>query len=192
MQNAPTIRVRCSDVEAAPTPSSPRRRPVSPRRRRAWLAGGARGRSPGGRVERLAYTRSQAAEALGVSRSTFIRRVLPYVETIEMPWGARLIPVDELERLLAERRRPAKPRPAPTARGRPPRVPADVLERIRTERAQGASLHQIAAGLNADRTPTAHGGTKWWPSTIRSALARSNRRTSAPTSARETVHPPRT
>src|SRR5262245_37424983 len=27
-------------------------------------------------VERLAYTRSQAAEALGLSRSTFIRRVL--------------------------------------------------------------------------------------------------------------------
>ncbi len=44
------------------------------------------------RVERLAYTRTQAAEALGVSRSTFIRRVLPYVETVEMPWGAKLIP----------------------------------------------------------------------------------------------------
>jgi hypothetical protein len=36
-------------------------------------------------VERLAYTRSQAAEALGVGRSTFVRRVLPYVETIETP-----------------------------------------------------------------------------------------------------------
>ena len=56
-------------------------------------------------VERLAYTRSQAAEALGLSRSTFIRRVLPYIDTIEMPWGAKLIPVDELERLLTERRR---------------------------------------------------------------------------------------
>jgi hypothetical protein len=143
-------------------------------------------------VERLAYTRSQAAEALGVSRSTFIRRVLPYIATVEMPWGAKLIPADELERLLAEHRRAAKPRPAPTARGRPPLLPADVLERIRTERAEGASLHQIAAGLNADRTPTAHGGTKWWPSTIRSALARSNPPTSAPTSAREAVRPPRT
>ncbi len=91
-------------------------------------------------VERLAYTRSQAAEALGVSRSTFIRRVLPYVDTVEMPWGAKLIPVDELERLLAERRRAAEPRPAPTARGRPPLVPAEVIERIRTERAEGASL----------------------------------------------------
>ena len=134
-------------------------------------------------VERLAYTRSQAAEALGLSRSTFVRRVLPYVETIEMPWGAKLIPVDELERLLAEQRQAAKPRPAPPTRGRPPRVPADVIERIRTERADGASLHQIAAGLNADRTPTAHGGTQWWPSTIRSALAGSDRPASAPISA---------
>ena len=125
-------------------------------------------------VERLAYTRSQAAEALGLSRSTFIRRVLPYVATVEMPWGAKLIPVDELERLLAEQRRAAKTRPAQVARGRPPRVPAEVIERIRTERAEGASLHQIAAGLNADRTPTAHGGMQWWPSTVRSALARSD------------------
>ena len=171
----------------AKTPSRVAPPPVEP----GWPAERLVARQPAV-VERLAYTRSQAAEALGVSRSTFIRRVLPYVATVEMPWGAKLIPVDELERLLAERRRAAKPRPTPTARGRPPRVPADVLERIRTERAQGASLHQIAAGLNADRTPTAHGGTKWWPSTIRSALARSNRRTSAPTSARETVHPPRT
>jgi predicted DNA-binding protein (UPF0251 family) len=55
-------------------------------------------------VERLAYTRTQAAEALGVSRSTFDRRVLPLRETIDMPWGTRLIPIDELERLVAEHR----------------------------------------------------------------------------------------
>jgi hypothetical protein len=143
------------------------------------LAGATRCQAPF--VERLAYTRTQAAEALGLTRSSFIRRVLPYVETVEMPWGAKLIPVDELERLLAEQRRAAKPRPAPSARGRPRRVSADVLERIRTERAEGASLHQIGAGLNADRTPTAHGGTQWWPSTIRSALARPDPPGSAPT-----------
>src|SRR4051794_37597925 len=60
------------------------------------------------RVERLVYTRTQAAEALGLSRSTFNRRVLPLIETIEMPWGTRLIPADELERLIAEHRRPAR------------------------------------------------------------------------------------
>jgi hypothetical protein len=55
-------------------------------------------------VERIAYTRTQAAEALGVSRSTFDRRVLPLLETVETPWGTRLVPVDELTRLLGERR----------------------------------------------------------------------------------------
>jgi Recombinase len=123
-------------------------------------------------VQRLAYTRSQAAEALGVSRSTFIRRVLPYVETIEMPWGAKLIPVDELERLLAERRRAAEVRSAPATRGRPPLVSAEVIGRIRSERAAGASLRRIAAGLNADGVATAHGGAQWWPSSVRAILAR--------------------
>jgi hypothetical protein len=118
--------------------------------------------------------------------------VIPYVETVEMPWGAKLIPVDELERLLAEQRRAAKPCPAPTRRGRPPLVPAEVIERIRTERAEGASLARIAAGLNADRTPTAYGGMQWWPSTSRSALARSDPPVSAPTSEQDAARPSRT
>jgi hypothetical protein len=52
------------------------------------------------RVERLAYTRTQAAQSLGMGHSTFTQRVLPYVDTIETPWGTRLIPADELERVL--------------------------------------------------------------------------------------------
>ena len=75
-------------------------------------------------VERLAYTRTQAAKALGISRSTFIRRVLPYVDIIEMPWGTKLIPVDELERLVSERRKAAQARGAPTPLGRPPALMA--------------------------------------------------------------------
>jgi len=123
-------------------------------------------------VERLAYTRSQAAEALGVSRSTFIRRVLPHVETLDMPWGAKLIPVDELERLLAERRRAARALARPAARGRPRVVSPELVERIRAERAAGLSLGQIAADLNASGTPTAQGGAQWWPSTVRAVLRR--------------------
>ena len=125
-------------------------------------------------VERLAYTRTQAAQALGISRST-LRRLLPYIETIEMPWGAKLIPVDELERLVAERRRAARARPNSAARGRPPAVPSDVVNRIHAERAAGRSLRRIADDLNADGTPTAHGGTRWWPSSVRAVLVRSGR-----------------
>jgi len=124
------------------------------------------------RVERLAYTRTQAAAALGISRSTFNRRVLPLVETIEMPWGARLIPVDELKRLLQERRRPARGQPHPANPGRPPTVPLEVAETIRAAHAAGKSLAQIARDLNTDGIPTAHGGARWWPSTIRAVLRR--------------------
>lgn len=125
------------------------------------------------RVERLAYTRTQAAEALGVSRSTFNRRVLPHIATIEMPWGARLIPIDELERLVAEQRRPPRERVGPSRRaGRPAVVAPDVADRIRAERAAGTSLAQIARDLNASGTPTAHGGAQWWPSSVRAVLVR--------------------
>jgi hypothetical protein len=126
-------------------------------------------------VERLAYTRTQAAEALGISRSTFIRRVLPYIETIETGWGARLVPVDEVERFVAQRRRNARAEPMP--RGRPGRksgLSADVLTRVRDESANGMSFGEIARGLNADRVPTAQGGRQWWSSTVRAVLIRSS------------------
>jgi Recombinase len=125
------------------------------------------------RVERLAYTRTQAAEALGISRSTFNRRVLPYLETVEMPAGTTLVPVDELERLLAERRRPPRERRRPSRPpGRPRSLAPAFVERIRAERAAGKTLAQIARDLNASGTPTAHGGRQWWPSTVRTILAR--------------------
>jgi hypothetical protein len=126
------------------------------------------------RVERLAYTRTQAAEALGISRSTFNRRVLPLVETIEMPWGARLIPADELERLLTKQRRPAQAAPVPTKQGRPAAVPPELVKRIRAEHAAGRSLGQIARGLNDEAVRTAQGGRRWWPSTVRGVLVRSH------------------
>ncbi len=127
------------------------------------------------RVERLAYTRTQAAETLGISRSTFNRRILPYIETVEMPWGARLIPADELDRLLAERRRPPRKRSRPPPPlGRPAAVAPDVVKRIRAERAAGRTLAQIARKLNTNGTPTAHGGAQWWPSTVRAVLVRAS------------------
>lgn len=124
-------------------------------------------------IERLAYTRSQAAEALGISRST-LRRLLPYIDTIEMPWGSRLIPVDELERLAAERRRLAQPRLVAATRGRKLAVPPEIVRRIHRERLAGKSLRQIADDLNTSHVPTAHGGERWWPSTVRGILRRSS------------------
>ena len=96
-----------------------------------------------------------------------------------MPWGATLIPVDELERLLAERRRAARTRTQPATRGRPPVVSPEIVERIHAERAAGKSLRQIASDLNADGIPTGHGGTRWWASTVRSVVVRSHPLSSA-------------
>jgi Recombinase len=96
------------------------------------------------------------------------------IETVEMPWGAKLIPVDELERLIAERRRPARARETPSQRGRPLVLSPDVVDHIRAEREAGRSLRQIATDLNERRVPTAHGGRQWWPSSVRAVLRRSS------------------
>jgi hypothetical protein len=46
------------------------------------------------------------------------------------------------------------------------------IERITRERAAGHSLTQIANGLNTDQVPTAQGGRRWYPATIRHTLNR--------------------
>jgi hypothetical protein len=98
-------------------------------------------------VVRLAYTRTQAAAALGVRPATFARRVMPLIAMIEMPWGTQLVPADELERLVADHRRPARPPRRPNDIGRPQRLPDDVVRRIAAEHDAGRSLGQIARGL---------------------------------------------
>ena len=125
------------------------------------------------RVERLAYTRRQAAEALGISLATLDRRVVPVIETVKTEWGARLIPVDELKRFLAERKQAAPS--ADRLRERPGRkigVDNDLVDRIRREYTKGNTLAEIARRLNREGVRTSQGGRQWWPSTVRSVLAR--------------------
>jgi Recombinase len=124
------------------------------------------------KAQRLAYTRRQAAQALGVSLSTIDRHVVPAIETVKMPWGQRLIPADELKRLLRNHREAARSRPARRSTGRPATLPRSVVERIRLEYARGRSLAEIARALTGEGVPTAHGGRQWWPSTVRAVLVR--------------------
>src|SRR4051794_30199036 len=125
------------------------------------------------RVVRLAYTREQAAEALGISLATLDRRVVPVIPTVATEWGGRLIPVSELERYIAERtQQPRASSTAPRRAGRKAAVPPELVARINTEHANGSSLGEIAHGLNADGVRTAQGGRQWWPSTVRSVLGR--------------------
>jgi hypothetical protein len=122
--------------------------------------------------DRLAYSRKQAAEALGVSVSTIDRRVVPLLNTVKTPWGQRLIPRAELQRFLRERLEPPRQPGERGYAGRPPTLPRSIVERIRLQYARGHGLAEIARALNDDNVPTAHGGRQWWPSTIRSVLLR--------------------
>jgi len=51
-------------------------------------------------------------------------------------------------------------------------MPKKVVNRIRRERAAGQSLAAIADRLNADGVPTAQGGRRWYPATVRYTLER--------------------
>lgn len=51
--------------------------------------------------------------------------------------------------------------------GRPPNVPADVIEHIRSQREGGATLAAIADDLTSRGVATAQGGERWYPSTVR-------------------------
>lgn len=130
-------------------------------------------------ANRLANSRKQAAEALGVSISTIDRRLVPSVNTVKTSWGQRLIPVAELERFLREHLEPPREHGERGTAGRPPTLPPRVVERIRLQHARGHSLADIARALNDEGVPTAHGGRQWWPSTVRAVLVRSSTFTSA-------------
>jgi len=55
--------------------------------------------------------------------------------------------------------------------GRPRSVPLETATRIRVERESGLTLTSIARRLNEEGIPTARGGARWYPSTVR-AIAR--------------------
>jgi hypothetical protein len=129
--------------------------------------------------ERLAYSRKQAADALGVSISTIDRRVVPSLNTVKTPWGQRLIPAAELERFLHQHLQPPREPGERGNAGRPPTLPRPVVERIRLQYTRGHGLAEIARALNDDGVSTAHGGRQWWPSTVRDVLVRSSPLTSA-------------
>jgi DNA invertase Pin-like site-specific DNA recombinase len=55
--------------------------------------------------------------------------------------------------------------------GRPSALPEVVVRRIVDDHAAGASWSAIARGLEADGVPTAQGGVRWYPATIRKVAA---------------------
>jgi DNA invertase Pin-like site-specific DNA recombinase len=56
--------------------------------------------------------------------------------------------------------------------GRPSTMPKKIIKRIKRERVAGKTLAAIADRLNADGVPTAQGGRRWYPATVRYTLGR--------------------
>ena len=54
--------------------------------------------------------------------------------------------------------------------GRPRVMAQEVTQRIVSERQVGRTLAAIAEALNADGVPTARGGAKWYPSTVKAVV----------------------
>jgi DNA invertase Pin-like site-specific DNA recombinase len=75
-------------------------------------------------------------------------------------------------RLIGQRTREAlaAKRAAGVQLGRPRTLPRRTVSRIHRERERGASLARIADTLNTDGVATAHGGKRWYPSTVRAVL----------------------
>jgi DNA invertase Pin-like site-specific DNA recombinase len=54
--------------------------------------------------------------------------------------------------------------------GRPSTLAPELVKRIACEHQDGASFSGIARMLTAEGVPTAYGGSKWWPATVRRVL----------------------
>jgi DNA invertase Pin-like site-specific DNA recombinase len=59
--------------------------------------------------------------------------------------------------------------------GRPRELDERTRRRIRQLRARGWSYPGIAEKLNADHVPTAHGGKRWYPASVRAVLSEAER-----------------
>ncbi len=97
---------------------------------------------------------------LGVDTSTPAGRFLANVMASAAEWEREIIGTRTRDALAAKKA-------AGATLGRPRLLPDDVRDRIVTAHAAGQSFTAIARDLTAEQVPTAQGGAKWWPSTVR-------------------------
>ena len=100
---------------------------------------------------------------LGVDTSTPSGEMMANVLAVFAQFERRLIGERTREALAAKRTQG-------TRLGRPPTLPKSVRRRIARARERGETLASIAERLNSDGVPTAHGGKRWYPATVRKIL----------------------
>jgi DNA invertase Pin-like site-specific DNA recombinase len=100
---------------------------------------------------------------LGIDLSTPAGEFMASVMASAAQWERRIIGARTRDALAQKKAQGVR-------LGRPRQLPAEILERIRADHASGAGWSAIARALNDQGVPTAHGGTKWHPSTVRAVV----------------------
>jgi DNA invertase Pin-like site-specific DNA recombinase len=106
---------------------------------------------------------------LGVDTTTPSGEMMANVLAVFAQFERRLIGQRTREALAVKRRQGVR-------LGRPPVVPPNTVAEIRRRRSRGQSLAAIADRLNFEARDTAHGGRRWYVSTVQSVLRSSERR----------------
>jgi DNA invertase Pin-like site-specific DNA recombinase len=100
---------------------------------------------------------------LGIDLSTPAGEFMANVMASAAQWERRIIGQRTRDALAVKRA-------AGVRLGRPQVLPADVVTRIRRAHEAGAGWSALARQLNAKGVPTAHGGSQWYPSTVRAVV----------------------
>lgn len=100
---------------------------------------------------------------LGVDTTTPSGEMMANVLAVFAQYERRLVGIRTREALAVKRLQGVR-------LGRPSVLSTSVVKRIHRERARGRSLAAIAARLDRDGVPTAHGGVRWYVSTIQGVL----------------------
>lgn len=103
---------------------------------------------------------------LGLDMTTPTGELIASVMAAVAQWERRAIGQRTKDALAAKRA-------AGVRLGRPVSLPGDVRERILAAHDAGSGWSAIARQLNDEEIPTAHGGAKWHPSTVRAVVMRS-------------------
>jgi len=97
---------------------------------------------------------------LGIDLATAAGEFMANVMASAAQWERRIIGQRTKDALAVRRAQGVR-------LGRPPLLPADVVARIVEGRRSGAGWSAIARDLDADGVPTAQGGARWYPATVR-------------------------
>jgi len=100
---------------------------------------------------------------LGVDLSTAAGEFMANVMASAAQWERRIIGQRTKDALAIKRAQGVR-------LGRPSVLAPELVHRIVAEHRAGSGWSAIAKGLNDDGTATAHGGNRWYPSTVRAVV----------------------